>query len=84
MKDCPRLKKSKESNLSCIICNKKGHLAANCFENPANKGKVPEWYKKLKNEQAVKGNLATETEKANLEFTCFCIDAIQYGKTLWD
>ena len=36
---------------------------------PANEGKVPEWYKKLKNKQTEKGTLAKENEKTNLEFT---------------
>ena len=66
VKDCPRLKKKKESDLLCTICNKQGHLAVNCSEKPANKGKVPEWYKKLKAKQAEKGTLAKESQKANL------------------
>jgi hypothetical protein len=27
---------------TCFLCNKKGHIKANCWFNPQNKGKIPQ------------------------------------------
>ena len=68
------MKKRNESDLICTTCNKKGHTSQNCFENPANKGKVPEWYKKLKNKHSEKANVAAESHKDASEITCVIIE----------
>ena len=48
--DCPHKKKNggggkRRENRTCNLCGRRGHLAAACFRNPANKDKVPDWYK---------------------------------------
>ena len=68
------MKKRNESDLICTTCNKKGHTSQNCFENPANKGKVPERYNKLKNKHSEKATVAAESHKDASEITCVIIE----------
>src|SRR5687767_4196423 len=39
---------------NCTTCGKKGHKTENCFEDPKNRGKIPDWYKDLKSKKKAK------------------------------
>ena len=57
----------------CSRCNKKGHEDKDCWDNPANAGKRPKWYKP-KGEITTVG--VTEEKGPNIEFVVASIDGL--------
>lgn len=52
-KDCPKKKGGNgKKNVKCNGCGKQGHVYDDCWDNPKNADKVPEWYKSKKETQA--------------------------------
>ena len=54
-------KKKSNKNVTCNNCGKIGHAADNCWKDPKNASKLPEWYRKKlikKNKAAIESNYA--------------------------
>lgn len=68
-------------NGKCNSCGATGHRAADCFKDPKNAGKIPEWYKKRADKMSSKGKTSLTSQNTEQEMVLMSYE-IGFPRTL--